>query len=230
MASKVYLCYHLDMILTPRLDILPAPQYRLWPELIDTPKHFVLYGGTAIALRLGHRQSIDFDFFSSECFHPSELLRDIPYLKDAMPILSQNNSLVCAIDRGGTVKLSFFGGLSFGHIQSPDEAENTFISVASLLDLMASKLKVIQDRAEYKDYFDLYTLLQHDLFENGLGAAQAIYGASFNPLLSLKALGFFDDGDLAGLSDEIKAFLISEIRRLDLRHLPRYQSKVGLRS
>ena len=50
----------------PRLDILPAAQRKLWPELKPVQQQgFVLYGGTAIALRLGHRQSVDFDFFSS---------------------------------------------------------------------------------------------------------------------------------------------------------------------
>jgi hypothetical protein len=42
----------------PRLDILPAEQQRLWPELSQLPEHFVLYGGTAVALRLGGRQSV----------------------------------------------------------------------------------------------------------------------------------------------------------------------------
>lgn len=47
------------------MDILPMAQRRLWPQLGNAPKlGFVLYGGTAIALRLGHRDSVDFDFFS----------------------------------------------------------------------------------------------------------------------------------------------------------------------
>jgi hypothetical protein len=46
----------------PRLDILPEPQQRLWPELAEIPAEFVLYGGTAVALHLGHRQSVDFVF------------------------------------------------------------------------------------------------------------------------------------------------------------------------
>ena len=46
----------------PRIDMLLAPQRRLWDELIDVPEQFVLYGGTAVALYLGHRDSVDFDF------------------------------------------------------------------------------------------------------------------------------------------------------------------------
>ena len=54
------------MTLAPRLDILPPPLRTLWPELAAVPGRFVLYGGTGLALRLGHRQSLDFDFFEDE--------------------------------------------------------------------------------------------------------------------------------------------------------------------
>ena len=54
----------------PRLDILPESQLRLWPELDAVPSDFVLYGGTGLALQLGHRVSEDFDFFSSSGFEP----------------------------------------------------------------------------------------------------------------------------------------------------------------
>lgn len=52
---------------TPRLDVLPPAQQALWPRLrAAAGLGFVLYGGTAIALRLGHRASVDFDFFSAK--------------------------------------------------------------------------------------------------------------------------------------------------------------------
>lgn len=47
------------MTFAPKLEILPLAQQRLWPELAGVPRDFVLYGGTAIALRLGHRSSVD---------------------------------------------------------------------------------------------------------------------------------------------------------------------------
>jgi Nucleotidyl transferase AbiEii toxin, Type IV TA system len=62
-------------VFNPRLDILPDVQQRLWPELAQTPDNFTLYGGTAIALRLGHRQSVDFDFFAlTSSFEPPQQL------------------------------------------------------------------------------------------------------------------------------------------------------------
>jgi hypothetical protein len=64
----------------PRLDILPAPQRRLWAELSAVPKEFVLYGGTAIALHLGHRESVDFDFFGNKPLYPEQLVLSLPFL------------------------------------------------------------------------------------------------------------------------------------------------------
>ena len=52
--------------------------------------------------------------------------------------------------------------------------------------------------------------------------------AHFNPLLSLKALGYFVDGDLAALSNEIKAFLMAQVLKADLHFLPNLQAKLGL--
>jgi len=78
---------------TPNLSILPGPQRQLWAELKGTPKAFVLYGETALALRLGHRQSEDFDFFSNQPFHPDSLRDSIPYLKHAEMTQFQDNPL-----------------------------------------------------------------------------------------------------------------------------------------
>lgn len=69
----------------PRLDILPACQRRLWPELDAVPSAFVLYGGTGLALQLGHRVSEDFDFFSSSGFNPARLQSRLPFFKDLDP-------------------------------------------------------------------------------------------------------------------------------------------------
>ena len=71
------------MTFIPNLSILPPSQLRLWPELDATPGMFTLYGGMALALRLGHRTSVDFDFFSNESFDPDELATSVPYLKEA---------------------------------------------------------------------------------------------------------------------------------------------------
>jgi hypothetical protein len=47
------------------------------------PGEFVLYGGTALALHLGHRQSMDFDFFGDRAFDPAKLYAALPFLAGA---------------------------------------------------------------------------------------------------------------------------------------------------
>src|ERR1700688_750060 len=66
---------------SPHLEILPPPQRTLWSELSDVPREFVLYGGTALALHLGHRNSVDFDFFGSRALDLSQIEQGISFLK-----------------------------------------------------------------------------------------------------------------------------------------------------
>jgi Nucleotidyl transferase AbiEii toxin, Type IV TA system len=68
----------------PRLDILPPPQRRLWDELAAVPGEFVLYGGTALALHLGHRESLDFDFFGNKPLDPAKLVPAVSFLDGAI--------------------------------------------------------------------------------------------------------------------------------------------------
>jgi len=67
----------------PHLESLRPAQMRLWAELSEIPKDFVLYGGTALALHLGHRDSADFDFFGSRTFDVRALETGIRLLAGA---------------------------------------------------------------------------------------------------------------------------------------------------
>jgi len=155
---------------TPCLDILPEAQRRLWPELVGTPADFTLYGGTAIALHLGHRQSIAFDFFAQTPFEPDALLRQIPYLKGAVVRQSSPNTLTTTVERTGPVQVSFSGGLGLGQVEAPDFIKDLNLAIASL---------------------------------NMLAAASIIFGPQFNQLDALKAIAYYQDPSLAGLSEEV---------------------------
>jgi len=204
-----------------KIDILPTAQYRLWQELGDTPKNFVLYGGTALALRLGHRQSVDFDFFSSKPFEPNELYKNIDYLRASEKSQISKNTLTCLVIRQSEVaKVSFFGGLSFARLSLPEIISNPSIAIASLADLSATKIQVIQDRAEMKDYIDIVELLNYFSLEQMLANAIAVFGKEFNPLLSLKALTYYQDGNLPQLDEKIKQMLLQLVNQIDLSKLP----------
>ncbi len=206
----------------PRLDILSPPQQRLWPELSETPEEFTLVGGTAIALRLGHRPSVDFDFFASTPFVPGALLQNVPYLKGATMRQSAPNTLTVTVEREGPVQVSFFGGLDLGQVASAQTAVGPEINVASLMDLAGFKVAVVTQRAELKDYVDVHALLTKGNIPLAemLAAAAIIYGTEFSPLLSLKALAYHDDPALAELSADVRRDLITAVTAVDPQHLP----------
>jgi len=206
----------------PNLSILPPEQRRLWSELGELPDPFVLCGGTAIALQLGHRASVDFDFISSEEFDPDQLYSATPFLKNSRPIQKAANTLKCVIDRGGSIQVSFFGTPALQLTSPPLVACDTKLHVATLTDLAGMKAAVVQKRAEAKDYLDLDAIIQRGGIElpHALAAAKAIYGTAFNPLLTLKALSFFGDGNLQTLPPDTQRRLSVAVRAVDLNKLP----------
>ncbi|HEX3745253.1 MAG TPA: nucleotidyl transferase AbiEii/AbiGii toxin family protein [Bryobacteraceae bacterium] len=211
----------------PKLGILPPPQRALWDELGATPDDFVLYGDTAVALHLGHRQSMDFDFFGRRPFDPIRLAEQVPYLAGATVTQQEPNTLSATIDRGGPVLVSFFGVPQIARMRRPLIAENG-VRVASLLDLAGTKAAVVQQRAEAKDYRDLHAMLEHGpvTLAAALATACAIYGPKFNPQITLKALSYFGDGNLPSLPLETRDYLAHAAREMDLDRLPAISPEV----
>ncbi len=200
-------------MLTPAEKILPASQLSFWNEDKRIPDHFVLYGGTALALRLGHRQSLDFDFFSSAPIELEQLAATIPFVREAEILQSGPNTLTLRIDRGGPVTISFFGNLSFGQLAAPDLAAPAGLKIASLADLMATKLRTVFQRSESKDYIDIAAMIRAGIsLEKGLGGAIALFDPNFNPALPLKALTYFGDGDLGLVPAETREYLIAKVK------------------
>ena len=184
----------------PRLETLPPAQQELWGRLAPTgSRGLVLYGGTAIALQLGHRQSIDFDFFSSVPLSKDDLTRALPILAGAAVLQDEPDTLVVSANLpSGPVKLSFFGGLHIGRVGEPRVTSDGVLLVASPLDLLATKLKAILDRAEAKDYLDIAALLRAGAsLTDGLGAFATLFGGE--PAVVLKAIGYFGDGDISSI-------------------------------
>jgi hypothetical protein len=207
---------------TPRLDILPAAQRRLWPELSAVPKEFVLYGGTALALHLGHRDSVDFDFFGRLSLNVQSLENDVPFMSGAKIFQRDKNTLSAIVDRGGPVQVSFFGVPKIKPVRIPQVASDNGLKIASLLDLAGTKASVIQLRAEPKDYIDIDALMRlgNISLPIALASAKKIYGTSFNPEITLKALSYFQDEGVKELAEDLKIRLSSAAREVDLELLP----------
>lgn len=173
-------------------NILTNEQRKLLPLIKAFSKDYYLVGGTAIALHIGHRRSIDFDLFTEDDIRRRSIRNRIA--KDGFALESV---LYEAFDQlhviVNSVKITFF---NFPYeVVHPIDFEG-IIRVPVLLDLAALKTYALGGRAKWKDYVDLYFVLKnyHDL-KNILSRAAEIFGNSFNSKLFREQLCYFDDID-----------------------------------
>lgn len=156
-------------------------------------RDFYLAGGTALALRLGHRYSIDLDFFSTTNWVERPTRRIIVDMLSALQVQVledvDGNLLLRALD----VHIGFFG---YGHplLASTDDVEG--VAVASITDIGLMKLDALISRGSRKDFYDLYMIMQTiplpDLL--ALGRAKYPYARDFE-LMAVESLVFFENAD-----------------------------------
>ena len=133
------------------------------------------------------------------------------------------------MDRGGVVKVAFFGGLdTLQRVEDPRRANGSHVLVAAPVDLAGMKMRVIQVRGSWKDYVDIHALVSHGIdVPTGLAAAKAI-DRSFDPITSIRALQFYGDGTLNRVPATMQRDLTRWAQTVDLSKLPVLQSKRGL--
>lgn len=173
-------------------EILSAKQVEVLPLVHRFARRFYLVGGTAIALHLGHRRSIDFDLFSSTAFANLDLLRKIRHARRYFQILVNKKGELTGLI--GDVKLTFY------HYPYPIECDTRFedvIKLPSLLTLAAMKAFALGQRAKWKDYVDLYFILQRhpDGVQEVTRQAEKLFQDQFNEKLFRQQLTYFDDID-----------------------------------
>ena len=210
----------------PKFSILPAAQREIWAGLPPAQQvGFVLYGGTAIALHLGHRESLDFDFFRSEPLDKDQIRAAFGFVSGAAILQDMPDTLVVLAKMpSGLVKVSFFGGIGFGRVKDPLQTRDDALLVASLDDLMATKLKATLDRAEAKDYRDIAEMISAGVsLASGLSAFRQMFDGE--PAQVLRALGYFEDGDLPTLDKADRNVLCNARDRIG--KLPEVHLKPG---
>ena len=172
-------------------EILNERQMQLLPLMAQFKREYYLVGGTAIALYIGHRRSIDFDMFKFSTINHKRNLDKISASSFAYSItrrVSEQMNLIV-----NDVKLTFFQ-YPF-HIQPLIKYENYF-RLPSLLQLAAMKAYALGRRSKWKDYVDLYFLLRDHFTIDGISsAATLIFGELYSEKMFRSQLCYFDDID-----------------------------------
>jgi predicted nucleotidyltransferase component of viral defense system len=171
-------------------DILDQKRIDILPLFKDFKEDFYLAGGTALALQLGHRDSIDFDFFSEQSFSTEDLTKKVEQIfrnHKVAKIQEEKDTLTFVID--DTIKISFF---AFPYqLVKPLLDEDNF-KMASTEDIGAMKLSAITSRSVLKDYVDLYFILHKISLEELFKLTKEKF-PTIDINLILKSLVYFDD-------------------------------------
>jgi hypothetical protein len=171
-------------------EILTEEQIKLLPLVKKFTRSFGLVGGTAIALQIGHRQSIDFDMFSSKEFNNSRIRRII---KDA-------GWKIGKVYKEENDQFTFFvNNVQFTFFNYPFKLDFTkklegYLKMPDLLTLAAMKAFALGQRAKWKDYVDLYFIIKkYHSIEKIVERAEKIFEGNFNERIFREVLGYFND-------------------------------------
>ena len=171
-------------------NILDKKRLSVLPLLKEFKNDFYLAGGTALALQLGHRDSIDFDFFSPNNIDTKKLFQKIKKLFNKYKILKvqeENNTLTVYID--DNIKISFF---TYKYKLISKLLNEPYFKLASINDIGAMKLSAITSRASNKDYIDIYYILKQVPLTKLLQSANKKL-PELDRNLILKSLVYFKD-------------------------------------
>jgi len=175
------------------LSILNSRQIKLLKKLGFLKKYgFYLAGGTALALQINHRTSLDFDFYTKKKFNNKKLLRNLEeYFKDIKLIQIPEQTLIVKIEGA---EVSFFH-YPYPLIYPPIPIkEKGFPFIAGKEDIAAMKLIAIIQRGTKRDFVDIYFLMKELGLKRIFEIAEKKY-PSFDIYLSLRALAYFEDAE-----------------------------------
>lgn len=173
------------------LDILDKKRQELLKLLFPYTKEFILGGGTALALQLNHRESYDFDFFSSNPIEKNMLEKLSQVLSIATISVDSSNELTFFTKN--EIKVTFLH-YPFGY-RYPLIVLNDDLSLFSIKDIAIKKAYTVGRRGVYRDYFDLYTIFNSEAIrlEELIQETKKIYKSVFEEKIFLEQLVYFGD-------------------------------------
>jgi Nucleotidyl transferase AbiEii toxin, Type IV TA system len=188
------------------LEILNENQRDLLPFLSKFKREFYMVGGTAIALHIGHRLSIDFDLFKNGIIHSKRITTKFNENKKAFKVTLNRDGQLNLVCRD--VTFTFF---NFEYnVPHPLSVEKS-ITIPSLLDLAAMKAFALGRRSKWKDYIDLFFILR-DYYSLSQICAQANlrFGELFSEKLFRGQLNYFKGISFEEQVEFMPGFEVSE--------------------
>ncbi len=169
------------------INILNENQRYLLPLLAKFTKEFYMVGGTAIALHIGHRLSIDFDLFKNGIVHPKKITTKFNENEESIKVTLNRDGQLNLVCRD--VTFTFF---DFEHIIPHPISVEKKITIPSLLDLAAMKAFALGRRSKWKDYVDLFFILKDHYSVRQISAqANLRFGELFSEKLFRGQLNYF---------------------------------------
>lgn len=174
-------------------EILNKNQIALLPLIQQFQKEFYLVGGTAIALHLGHRRSVDFDLFKSDRLSFQKILNTVSGFGYEFAVIRRVEEQLNLMING--VKLTFS---EYPYpVEATDQFE-TIIKIPDLLQLASMKAFALGRRSKWKDYVDLYFILKyHHSIKEIIEVSDSIYRQLFSEKLFRAQLSYFEDVDFS---------------------------------
>lgn len=187
-------------------QILEDDQEKLLGLVSKFKSEFGLVGGTAIALHLGHRRSIDFDLFTQNDFNTDKIRNVITQEHKIQKVLVNNpNELTILVDN---VKMTFYKyPFNINFSISFDD----LIMLPDLVTLGAMKAFALAKRAKWKDYVDLYFIFKTISLNNIVDRAKKLFSGEFNEKLFREQLSYFNDIDHTEEIIYLKDFETSDV-------------------
>jgi len=171
------------------LEIFSDKQQEVLPFIAQFKRNFYLVGGTAIALYIGHRRSIDYDLFTFSRLNKArirQIIMQSPYKKNL--IFEDQDQIHFYLN---DVKLTFF---NYPYQVEHSQKLDNIITLPSLLSLAAMKAFALGRRAKWKDYVDLYFIIKNFYtIKEIVAEADKIYGTLFSEKLFREQLAFHKD-------------------------------------
>ena len=155
---------------------------------VDAFKNLRLVGGTALALQIGHRNSVDLDLFGNLAVDEFEIDKQLKNIGTAT-LLNKSENINIWLVEGIKVDLVNYDYPWLGEAVTEDG-----LRLAGINDIAAMKLSAITGRGTRKDFIDLYYLLQKYMLREMLGFYSVKYSGA-SEILVLKSLTYFDDAD-----------------------------------